>query len=211
MAHQSPPDLLVLHAIRLKGMADDGAVVERFSLDRDLVQQLLLDFEARGWIEQVGFADLSGWALTDEGRVEDNRRLAAELDEIGARDPIAAAHADFLQLNASFLEAVTNWQIRPTPWDPLAANTHDDWRWDQRVLDDLSSLSRRLLPICERLTDTLARFDGYTDRFAVALDKVERGQTEWIDQPGIDSCHMIWFQLHEDLIATLGVERGQEA
>lgn len=60
MAHESPTDLLVLHAIRLKGMADVGAVVKRFSLDRGLVEELLLDFEARRWIERVGFADLSG-------------------------------------------------------------------------------------------------------------------------------------------------------
>ena len=59
MAHQSPTDLLVLHAIRLKGMADDGAMVERFSLNRDLVEKLLLDVEARRWIERVGFVATS--------------------------------------------------------------------------------------------------------------------------------------------------------
>jgi hypothetical protein len=26
---------------------------------------------------------------------------------------------------------------------------------------------------------------------------------------GIDSCHTVWFELHEDLLATLNIERGQ--
>jgi len=211
MAYESPTDLLVLHAIRLKGMADVGSVVERFSLDRALVEELLLDYEARRWIERVGFADLSGWTLTGTGRVENSRRLAAELAETGAREPIADSHSIFLQLNGLFLTAVTKWQIRPTPWDPLAANDHDDWRWDERVIKELASLRRRLQPVCERLSGTLTRFDGYPDRFSAALDRVDQGQTAWVDQPGIDSCHLIWFELHEDLLATLGLERGQES
>jgi len=31
----------------------------------------------------------------------------------------------------------------------------------------------------------------------------------WVDAIGIDSCHTVWFQLHEDLLATLGIPRGQ--
>ena len=211
MACESPTDLPVLHAIRLKGMADVGVVAERFALGRDLVQALLLDYEVLRWVERVGFADLSGWTLADAGRVENERRLAAELAETDGREAISAAHATFLPLNGQFLTAVTNWQIRPTPWDPLAANDHDDWRWDERVMRELASLHRRLQPVCDRLTGTLSRFDGYSDRFAAALDRVDQGQTAWVDQPGIDSCHLIWFELHETLLATLGLERGQES
>ncbi len=148
---------------------------------------------------------------TDAGRIENNRRLAAELAETGTRSAIAASHANFLQLNGRFLTTVTNWQIRPTPWDPMASNDHDDWRWDERVLNDLASLLRSLRPVCGQLADTLVRFDGYADRFAAALDRVDHGQWAWVDQPGMDSCHTIWFELHEDLLATLGLERGQES
>jgi hypothetical protein len=28
------------------------------------------------------------------------------------------------------------------------------------------------------------------------------------DGVGEDSCHLVWIQLHEDLLATLGLERG---
>ena len=29
-------------------------------------------------------------------------------------------------------------------------------------------------------------------------------------KPMIDSYHSVWFELHEDLLATLGIERGSE-
>ena len=43
MAHRSAPELVVLHGLRIKGMADEAALAGRFGLDPDLVQELLLD------------------------------------------------------------------------------------------------------------------------------------------------------------------------
>jgi hypothetical protein len=37
-AHTSSPELLILHGLRVKGMADEAAVAERFALDCDLVR-----------------------------------------------------------------------------------------------------------------------------------------------------------------------------
>ena len=60
------------------------------------------------------------------------------------------------------------------------------------------------------LAGVLDRLDGYDARFAHALTKVERGERRWVDALEVDSCHTVWFQLHEDLLATLGVQRGSE-
>jgi hypothetical protein len=133
----SPPDLLVLHAVRVTGMTGEGAVARRTGLPGDVVHELLLDDESRGWVRHVAFADLAGWTLTESGRVEGQRRLANELDRSGARPVVEDAHATFLRLNERFLSTVTRWQVRPQPW-----------------------------------------------------------------------CHTVWIQLHEDLVATLGEERG---
>ena len=208
MAHVSCPELLVLHAVRVKGMADTAAVAERFALDRVLVEDLLLDYEAFGWVSRVHLADVDGWALRAAGRIENERRLAAELDQTGTRSEIIAAHEAFLGLNSRFLAAVTSWQVRPIPTDPLAANDHSDAFWDKQVLDDLHVLARGLRPVGEHLTATLERFAGYPERYAVALDRVDRGERFWVAQPKIDSCHTVWMELHEDLLATLGLERG---
>src|SRR5512133_723224 len=110
MAYPSQPDLLVLHAVRILGMADATAVARRFQLDPDVSEELLLDFEANGWIQRVQFADISGWALTDAGRAEDERRLGAELDQCGARSTVVTAYAD-------------SDQLRTTPWHATTTAT----------------------------------------------------------------------------------------
>ena len=208
MPHTSSPELLVLHGVRVKGMADGAAVASRFGLDHRVVEELLLDYEAQGWVTRARFADIGGWALTAAGRAENERRLTAELEETTARPEVEAAHGEFLTLNPRFLTAVTNWQIRPERGDPLAANDHTDWRWDERVLDNLRRLERQMRPVGQQLAAALERFSGYPERYSAALDKVDRGQRAWVDEPRIDSCHTVWMELHEDLLATLGLERG---
>lgn len=106
---------------------------------------------------------------------------------------------------------MTRWQVRPLPGEPLAANDHADARWDDRVLDDLRSVGRALAPLAAGLAAVLARFDGYDARFHAALARADRGEGRWVDGVGIDSCHAVWMQLHEDLLATLGLERGAGA
>jgi hypothetical protein len=32
-----------------------------------------------------------------------------------------------------------------------------------------------------------------------------------VDAPDRDSCHLVWMQFHEDLLATLGIPRGSDA
>ena len=99
----SPPDLLVLHAVRVMGMADPASVVRRTGLGPEVVHEQLLDDQARGWVQHVAFADLAGWALTESGRAEGERRLADELDRTGARGAVDAAHTTFVRQNARFL------------------------------------------------------------------------------------------------------------
>jgi len=204
----SSPELLTLHAVRVTGMTDAEAVARRTGLARDVVEDLLLDDQARGWVTRVAFADLAGWSLTEAGRLEGERRLAEELERTGARAVVERAHDTFARLNERFLSTLTRWQIRPQPWDRLAANEHDDPVWDGRVLDELASYQRRLGPLCAQASAALDRFAGYDDRFATALARAENGQLGWVDGPDVDSCHLVWLQLHEDLIATLGLERG---
>jgi hypothetical protein len=39
---------------------------------------------------------------------------------------------------------------------------------------------------------------------------VETGHHSWVDAPDRDSLHAVWIQFHEDLLATLGIERGTD-
>jgi hypothetical protein len=204
----SPPGLLVLHGVRVTGMTDAARLSTRAGLARVVVEDQLLDDEARGWVRRVAFADLAGWTLTETGRVEGERQVAEELDRTGSRAVVDAAHGTFAGLNERVLGTLTRWQIRPQPWDRMAANDHTDHGWDERVLGELASYGRRLAPVCAELTNALDRFAGYDERYASALRRAEAGQWVWVDRTGIDSCHTVWIELHEDLIATLGLERG---
>ena len=211
MAYQSAPGDLALHGVRVLGFPTTARLASRYRLDLAAAEESLLDFEAYGWVSRLSFAGSSGWSMTDAGRVEDERRLAAELDRAGVRDKVSAAHTAFRPLNRRLGTACTNWQIRPTRADPMAFNDHTDWRWDERVLNTLAAVGTAFRELCDLLAGCLARFDGYADRYSSALARVETGQRGWVDGHDRDSCHVVWIQFHEDLLATLGIPRGADA
>jgi hypothetical protein len=64
--------------------------------------------------------------------------------------------------------------------------------------------------LCGRLSAGLTRFDSYAGLYSSALVKVETGHHSWVDAPDRDSLHGVWIQFHEDLLATLGIERGTD-
>ncbi|KAA9143503.1 transcriptional regulator [Microbacterium lushaniae] len=211
MTRASASGLLVLHSVRLAGFADTPEVAQRFGLEPVQADDALRDFQRRGWVQHSRFIDLSGWSLTEAGKIENERQLARELDESGARGALAEAHRDFLPANARLLAACADWQVRPSPSDMLAQNDHLDPHWDAGVLAELGSLEGFLGPFIRRLSGRMARFGGYDTRFAAALRRARAGDHDWVDRGGVDSCHRVWFQLHEDLIATLGLTRGEAA
>jgi hypothetical protein len=208
--HVSAPGDLALHGVRVLGFATSSRVAGRYGLDAHATGESLLDFEARGWVRQLNFAGSSGWSLTDAGRAEDEKRLAAELDLAGARDIVAGAHREFLPLNRRLGAACTDWQIRPAPGDPMAFNDHTDWRWDERVLQTLTWLEGPFGRLGDQLSGCLERFGGYRDRYSSALARAMTGQKAWVDRHDRDSCHTVWIQFHEDLLATLGLPRGSD-
>ncbi|MGO2313834.1 MAG: transcriptional regulator [Brevibacterium sp.] len=211
MTHQSTPELLVLHAVRLMGFADSDAVAERAGTSHVEALRVLSEAEREGWVQHAAFADLEGWSLTDSGKTENERQLATERADADPAGVVAAVYREFLPLNARLLRAVTDWQIKPIGADQLAPNDHADRAWDGRVLDELTALGRKLAPLGERLAAVLARFYGYAERYETALHKARNGELDWIDRTEVDSCHRVWFQLHEDLVATLGIDRRNEA
>lgn len=205
MAHPSSTDLLVLHAVRLKGFADTDAVAARFDLDTRQTREDLLDAQAHGWVTRSAFADTVAWSLTEAGRRQNEAQLRHELDSIGARNGVAAVHEEFLPLNAQATQVFTAWQLGPahSPATPLTPASGPHRTDVHRQLGDIADGLRRLE---QWLTAHLARFTGYHNRFISALARVSDDPV-WITGVEVDSCHRIWFELHEDLIATLGVPR----
>ena len=144
--------------------------------------------------------------LTADGRREGEARLAAELDAAGARAAVREGYERFVALNPDLLTVCTDWQMRGDD-----VNDHADPGYDQAVVLRLIALHDRVRPILADLRRPLARFASYSPRLRSALEKVTEGERDWFTKPTIDSYHTVWFELHEDLLATLGLERAKEA
>jgi hypothetical protein len=205
MPNPSDARTLVLHGVRLRGFGESPAIASAVGLPPDEVGAELPALEAEGLaVHRDG--RLSGWTLTPAGRVEQQRRLTAELDRAGCRADVDAAYRGFLSLNNELLEVCTAWQLRGD--EP---NDHTDERYDASVVDRLRDLHRRVEPVLDRLERCFDRYRGYRPRLETALGKLDAGDREWFTKPLIDSYHTVWFQLHEDLLNTLGLERSKEA
>ncbi len=204
MSHPSPLPLLVLHCCRLKGFADAPTIAAWSGVHERGVAEVGDQLVDRGLLHLPGSGAL-GWALTSVGRTENERLLGLELDLVGARAEIQSAYGRFLGLNAELRSICTDWQVRGD-----ALNDHSDVDHDEEVIGRLVRLHRRARSVCRELDAQLSRFGRYEGRLATARQKVLDGDGGWFTQPLIDSYHTVWFELHEDLLATLGIDRSAE-
>jgi hypothetical protein len=199
MSHASPIDLRVLHAVRTLGYADTARVAARVDEPEDEVRAHLADVQAHGWAVFTRFAGEGGWSLTELGKAHGERVLAHELDAVGARSAVQAAHQDFLLHNDAVAAACTAWQLAE-----VGIGEHLPTR--ASTITALRAPAAALAEIERRLIAHLERFAGYHHRFDAALAKAG-AEAAWITGTDRDSCHHVWFELHEDLIATLGLTR----
>jgi hypothetical protein len=208
MSQPSDPRLLVLHALRLKGVAPVDAVAATTGLDDTAVGARLEQLAAEGLVvERTGA--LVGWGLTPAGRAEHERLLSLEVDAAGVRPTVAGAYRRFRALNADVLDACSRWQVRDVDGRPVL-NDHGDPDYDAEVVTRLTRLQQRAEPLCDDLAAALDRYRPYGPRLRHAVDRVEAGDGDWFTKPTLPSFHTVWFELHEDLLATLGLDRASE-
>lgn len=208
MAIASPPRLLALHGIRLRGRADAHQVADYMGAEPQAIADALRDLEAADLVEHRT-GRFPGFGLTPAGRREGERLLADELDEHGLRPHVEAAYEEFLAFNSQMLTICTMWQLR-TVDGATVANDHTDEFHDRSVIEALDALDHHVRPVLSALCDGLDRFAGHERRLRDALDRVLAGEHDWLTRPMLPSYHSCWFELHEDLLATLGRERTTE-
>jgi hypothetical protein len=182
--------------------ADVGAPI-------DEIEDLLGKLELAGLVEHRD-GRFPGWRLTSDGRAEGERLLALELDGAGVRAGVHAGYERFLALNGILLRVCTDWQLLEADPSALVVNDHEDPDHDRAVLDRLRAVHEQLEPVCAGLGQQLARFSTYEPRFADALGAVAVGDDGRFDKGALDPYHAIWFELHEHLLATLGIDRSTE-
>jgi hypothetical protein len=164
-------------------------------------------------LEQAGLVTLpagpfSGWEVTEPGRVALGEMLSEEMSQDGVSELVTRSYERFLALNPSLLQIGTDWQIRQIGTTQVI-NDHTDDEYDAGVLDRLMRVDESLQPILDELTENLPRFDPYRSRLTDALERVMGGYHGFVSD-SFDSYHTVWFQLHEDLLVTLGITREEE-
>jgi DNA-binding MarR family transcriptional regulator len=209
MAPWSDPRLLVLHGLRLKGLAGAVAIAESAGLPTADVEACLERLAADGL---VVYRDrpVARWSLTPQGRAEHSRLVGREVDIAGVRPAIEGAYERFRALNTGVLDACSRWQVREIAGTAVV-NDHRDPEYDARVVADLAALHNRVGPLCDDLASALERYRPYRRQLSRAVEKVEAGERDWFTKPVLPSYHTVWFELHEDLLTTLGLDRTAEA
>ncbi len=207
MPATSDPLVLALLGVRLKSFGEADAVAALVGLDLPVVEAQLAAAADQDWVlHREG--RISGWMLTPRGRVE-GRLLAAELGATGTRDVVRDAYRRFLVLNPRLLSVCTDWQLREVDGEPVT-NDHTDEVHDAAAVAHLHGIDLEAQPVCEALAAALDRFGTYGPRLAHALGRVDAGHPDWFTKPTIASYHTVWFELHENLLATLGIDRSTE-
>ncbi len=206
MTKASDPRVLVLVTLRLGAVVPAEEVERRSGVSRATMTGVLDDLEASG-LARSRAGRVPGWMLTAGGRAECERRVR---DEAASEDAaLRAAYRDFLGVNQRLIDACTAWQLRTVDGVEVP-NDHTDAAHDAAVLAELEVVDRVAGPVCAELGATLERLAGYGPRLAGARARVGAGETDWLTSPAIDSYHTVWFELHENLLMSLGIERGQE-
>ena len=210
MAHRSDPELLVALALRLKGFGEVSTIASVHGLGVDETGVILSRMAEAEKCVMRQVEAVEKYVLTPAGREQGQAALARELEVVDARGAMEAMYEKFLQLNPEMLQLCTDWQVINDGSGEQQLNDHSDSDYDSNVLNRLVVLDQRIADVLQPLIDVLPRFDNYPSRFTSALKKVLSGDLDWLTKPIMSSYHTVWFELHEDLLATLGIDRASE-
>lgn len=197
-------DLLVLHTIRCIGFASLQRIAETAGLSESETESQLLDLAVAGLVTRVP-GHFGGWGLTEAGRIKDAELIASELAAAGTREALTEAYERFLVLNPELLDLCTAWQTIPGD-GTLKMNDHSDSGYDARVLYRFVEFHARAGVVCAELATALPRFERYALRLGDAIKRSKFGDLDYVTESPA-SYHSVWFQLHEDLLSTLGIPR----
>lgn len=201
-AWQSRDELLVLHSVRLAGFVDTEAVVGRVDRPANIVGETLRFLEGRQLIERMAFADSGGWILTEAGKRRDGELLQEERDASGSLALLEATAEEFeSSVNSRLVKSVTDWQLH---------YSNDRTGRSVEVLRELMDLADALSELMAELDARLPRFSRYPRQFSAALERSRAGDHQWVAGVGLLSCHVVWAELHEDLLSSLGRDRSEE-
>lgn len=194
----------VLHALKVKGLAGDAVLAAMTGLEADELSGVIAELADAGFVMRKDGPRLSGTMITPAGRSEHDRLAAANPLDDAAVQSVSEFYAAFGPINTDFKAICASWQLRAdgTP------NDHTDVDYDAGVISALGEAHRRVSKELATVGASVARLARYVPRLDSALAKVRAGDNAAFARPMYDSYHDIWMELHQDLLLTVGRERG---
>ncbi|MDT7726344.1 MAG: hypothetical protein QOI21_2920 [Actinomycetota bacterium] len=200
----SRPRFLVLHALRVKGLASDDIVGALSGLPADAVRPELESLvEDKLVLRREG--RFAGSMLTPAGKQAHEPLLADDVSAPATRAALETAYDAFLPINGDFKRICGSWQTRDETGEP---NDHRDAAYDDSVITQLAVTHGKAIDALRPLARTLVRFGQYAPRLTDALTRVQAGDVTAFARPMADSYHDIWMELHQDLLLSLRRERS---
>jgi hypothetical protein len=194
----------VLNVIVLKKMCRAETVAEVLGIPQAVVEDTVATLE-RG--ELIGRAD--DLLLPIDAAEPALAGFTAQAYRDLRSDPASdGLYERFERINAQLLQTMAEWQQIDVGGHKVA-NDHSDRDYDEKVITTAARLVERLKPIAGALGERDSRFLRYGERFDAALDRVDRGERDYLSSPMLESVHNIWFEFHEDLLRALGKARTE--
>lgn len=195
--------LAVVRALALLGFATIERVAIALAAPPDAVDKVLTSLPPT-WIGKAP----RGLHVTPEGRAWLTGQLKAERDGVD-RGAAERLYQDFMALDQSFKQLVTDWQIRLVDGNRVP-NDHADAAYDSAIRARIADFHQATLALLPGVLTLLPRLRPFATRLARAANAIAAGDGSMIASPLKDSYHTVWFELHEELIHLAGRDRAIE-
>ena len=193
--------------MRCIGYASEARIASASGMSTSDVAERLGALSRDGHVSHTD-GPFGGWGLAEAGLDRLGELLATELEAEGARGAVQAAYESFSRLNAKVLDVCHDWQMRRVGAGAIL-NDHHDLQYDTEVLSRLIRLDQSAQHLLTDLAHHLSRYATPATRLSNALERALAGDSAAVADD-LDAYHTVWFQLHEDLLVTLGITREEE-
>lgn len=198
-------DLPALIVLRVQGVAKPDRLAAALGVSQTEAGQ-----RARALVDErlaeKSLGSTKGWSLTEAGYGE----LESALIDEGHRgdSALATLYDKFLQENGAVLQASSDWQVRRYGGADIP-NDHTDLEYDQSVIRRLREVHEQASRVLSELIRVLPRLGPYQVRLNSCIERLESGDNRALTGLLEESYHTVWFELHQDLLLTLGLERSE--
>jgi|AntAceMinimDraft_13_1070369.scaffolds.fasta_scaffold61441_2 hypothetical protein len=186
----------VLHGVRLRGVASTEALALRLDVTQVQVQTVIDVLLSGGQLIYREGRRVSGYVLTQEGKGRHAQEIAEQAN--GLREEMSKVYKQFLALNGRIKGMCSDWQ----------EIDDDTKRWV--AIDELETFHAAAQVIFKRAGVFIPRYSQYGQALLVALELLVDGDYRYFTSPLVDSYHTVWFEVHEDFLMCLGIDRAAE-